>query len=137
MAHLRGGQVPVLFLLPSGKSLPRAGLGGFWPVRKDSCHVAAHPEVPYPVSERLSLRKCHAAVGGWSEEPECCCFPEQKQRRILLVPFVQLCADRRAPLSRRAGMETPAPRSRAGLRQLSADLILRIYSPVMENILTL
>lgn len=124
MAHLRGGQGPVLFILPSGKSVPQASLSGFWPVRKDSCHVAAHPEVPYPVSEQFPLCKCHTAVGGWSKEPEPCSFPEQKQRRILLVPFVQLGADRCASVSRHARMETPTPQSGAGLRQLSADLIL-------------
>lgn len=32
MAHWRGGQVPVFFILPWGKSLPRAALGGFCPI---------------------------------------------------------------------------------------------------------
>lgn len=63
-------------------------------------------------------------MGGWSKEPEPCSFPEQKQRRILLVPFVQLGADHCASVSRHARMETPTPQSGAGLRQLSADLIL-------------
>lgn len=75
MAHWRGGQVTVLFILPSGKSLSRAGLGGFCP----SCHVAAHPKVHFPVSGQFSLWKCQAAVGGRSEEPEPCSLPDKSR----------------------------------------------------------
>lgn len=44
MAHLRGGQIPVLF------TLPRADLGGFCPVQEDSSHRAAHPKMCFLVS---------------------------------------------------------------------------------------
>ena len=40
--------------------------------------------------EQCSLCKCHAVMGGRRKEPEPCSFPEQTQRSILLVPFIQL-----------------------------------------------
>lgn len=117
MAHLRGGQIPVLF------TLPRADLGGFCPVQEDSSHRAAHPKVCFLVSGQFSLWKCQPAVGGRSKEPEPCSLPRQKQRRVVLVPFVQLCTDHCS--------------SEQGWPHLSAHFIVRVYSPVVENILTL
>lgn len=47
-------------------------------------------KVPFCFPERCSHCKCHAVVGGRGKEPEPCSFPAQKQRSVLLVPFIQL-----------------------------------------------
>lgn len=71
LAHLRGG----LFILPSGKSLPRAGLGGFWPVQKDSATWLLTPRCL-----TLFLSNCHF---GNATQPR-----EDRVRSLSLAAFL-------------------------------------------------
>lgn len=72
---LERGTVPWTLHPPLRKIPLQSCLGGFCPAQ-DSCHVAAHPQLPFPVSEQFSLWRCRRL--------SLAAFPK-KQRRMVLV----------------------------------------------------
>lgn len=103
MAHLRGGQIPVLFILP------RADLGGFCPIQEDSSHRAAHPKVCFLVSGQFSLWKCQASCGRTEQGLSLAASPDKSRGGLCWCPLSS-CA------------LTTAPQSRAGLTYLLISL---------------